>query len=180
MSINMSGTVVVPRNFRMLEDIEQGQKTGNDGAMSHQDDSDINLTQWTGMIQEFEKSLFSEERLDASSPDLWPEQIPGITDFLARSSPINTEMFNNETLVGEKPETPEWLADLDQDDINMLHGFGSLTTFALLDRVKELQDLSFQLGLEESREMTRGRLLGVLSSENNPPSTSSGQVYSRD
>lgn len=74
MSINMSGTVVVPRNFRMLEDIEQGQKTGNDGAMSHQDDSDINLTQWTGMIQEFEKSLFSEERLDASSPDLWPEQ----------------------------------------------------------------------------------------------------------
>ncbi|XP_053202119.1 protein lin-52 homolog [Panonychus citri] len=129
---------------------------------------------------ELEKYLFSEERLDASSPDLWPEQIPGMTDFLARSSPINSELFHSDTLVGEKQETPEWLRELDQDDINMLHGFGSLTTFALLDRVKELQDLSFQLGLEESREMTRGRFLGVLSSENNPPSTSSGSLFNRD
>jgi len=48
--------------------------------------------------------------------------------------------------MGDKPEPPEWLRDLDQDDINMLHGLGSLTTFALLDKVRELQDLSFQLG----------------------------------
>lgn len=58
-------------------------------------------------------------------------------------------------------ETAEWLAD-DQDDINMLHGFGSLTSIALLDKVKELHDLAFQLGLEESREMTRGKFLDVL------------------
>lgn len=73
--------------------------------------------------------------------------VPGITDFLARSSsPITSELFPSDSLGGEKQETPEWLRDLDQDDINMLHGFGSLTSFALLDRVKELQDLSFQLG----------------------------------
>ena len=48
--------------------------------------------------------------------------------------------------MGHKSEQPEWLRDLDQDDINMLHGLGSLTTFALLDKVRELQDLSFQLG----------------------------------
>ncbi|XP_054153723.1 protein lin-52 homolog [Oppia nitens] len=103
---------------------------------------------------DFEKDLLlSEERLDRASPDLWPEQIPGVTEFLANSSP---------PLFDQKSQTSEWLTDLDPDDINMLHGFGSLTASALLEKVKELQNLSYQLGLEEAREMTRGKFLNVL------------------
>lgn len=86
--------------------------------------------------------------------------MPGVTDFLARSgSPLNS--LNGGPFLEPAPkELPEWLHD--QDDVNMLHGFGSLTSVALLEKVKELQDLAFQLGLEESREMTRGKFLGVL------------------
>ncbi|CAG2119838.1 unnamed protein product [Medioppia subpectinata] len=76
-----------------------------------------------------------------------------VSEFLANSSP---------PLFDTRNQSSEWLTDLDPDDINMLHGFGSLTASALLEKVKELQNLSYQLGLEEAREMTRGKFLNVL------------------
>jgi len=51
---------------------------------------------------------------------------------------------------------------LDPEDINLLHQFGSLTSSSLVEEVKKLQNIAYQLGLEEAKEMTRGKLLHVL------------------
>uniref|UniRef100_A0A670Y9E3 Protein lin-52 homolog n=2 Tax=Serpentes TaxID=8570 RepID=A0A670Y9E3_PSETE len=120
---------------------------------------------------DLEASLLSFEKLDRASPDLWPEQLPGVAEFAASfKSPITSS-------------PPKWMAELENDDIDMLRELGSLTTANLMEKVRGLQNLAYQLGLDESpwgrykqneeekkikaiitepREMTRGKFLNIL------------------
>lgn len=101
--------------------------------------------------------LMSFENLDRASPDLWPEKIPGVTEF-------EVEQKAKSKTNG----TPKWLADLEKDDISLLQEFGSLTLSQLMEKVRGLQNLAYQLGLEEAREMTRGKFLDILAKPKQP------------
>lgn len=86
---------------------------------------------------DLETSLLSFEKLDRASPDLWPEQLPGVAEFAASfKSPIASS-------------PPKWMAELENDDIEMLRELGSLTITNLMEKVRGLQNLAYQLGLEE-------------------------------
>ncbi|XP_043930660.1 protein lin-52 homolog isoform X1 [Protopterus annectens] len=86
---------------------------------------------------DLETSLLSFEKLDRASPDLWPEQLPGVAEFAASfKSPITAS-------------PPKWMAELETDDIDMLKELGSLTTANLMEKVRGLQNLAYQLGLDE-------------------------------
>ncbi|XP_008050356.2 protein lin-52 homolog [Carlito syrichta] len=90
---------------------------------------------------DLEASLLSFEKLDRASPDLWPEQLPGVAEFAASfKSPITSS-------------PPKWMAEIERDDIDMLKELGSLTTANLMEKVRGLQNLAYQLGLDELQEV---------------------------
>ncbi|XP_043284819.1 protein lin-52 homolog isoform X3 [Venturia canescens] len=92
-----------------------------------------------------EESLMSLEKLDRASPDLWPEQ--SVNEFVAQNS--------------LQSEAASWSAALTPDDINQLHQLGNLTMTGLIAEVKKLHDIAYQVGLEEAKEMTRGKYLNI-------------------
>ncbi|XP_055903948.1 protein lin-52 homolog [Eupeodes corollae] len=106
------------------------------GGSSNKDDTD-------------EEALISLEKLDRASPDLWPEKIPGITDFIAMSeTPIHTS-------------SSSWSKGLSQEDILAMHELGVYSTNGLIMEIKKLYDEAYQLGVVEAKEMTRGKYLGI-------------------
>ena len=54
---------------------------------------------------------------------------------------------------------------INEDDAVMLHELASLTSAQLKDKIDCLLKLSYQLGMQESHEMTRGKFLNVLPKE---------------
>ncbi|XP_032200838.1 protein lin-52 homolog isoform X1 [Mustela erminea] len=96
---------------------------------------------------DLEASLLSFEKLDRASPDLWPEQLPGVAEFAASfKSPITSS-------------PPKWMAEIERDDIDMLKELGSLTTANLMEKVRGLQNLAYQLGLDECTSSRKPSLI---------------------
>ncbi|KAL7992546.1 hypothetical protein Chor_016802 [Crotalus horridus] len=72
---------------------------------------------------DLEASLLSFEKLDRASPDLWPEQCRDLKEF---KKPITSS-------------PPKWMAELENDDIDMLRAKAKLlfAGFGLLNSRKE-------------------------------------------
>jgi len=98
-------------------------------------------------LEDLESSLLALERLDRGSPDLWPDTIPGVSQFVPLETPN---------------DSPAVIKGLSQDDLSTIHQLGNLPTQHLMDEVKRLQNIAYQLGLEETKEMTRGKYLNIL------------------
>ncbi|XP_018431191.1 PREDICTED: protein lin-52 homolog [Nanorana parkeri] len=107
---------------------------------------------------DLETSLLSFEKLDRASPDLWPEQRK--LNFALHREHCGTSFLLGTPLpIASSP--PKWMAELENDDIEMLSELGSLTITNLMEKVRGLQNLAYQLGLEECEYLS---CLSVLSS----------------
>ena len=51
---------------------------------------------------------------------------------------------------------------LDKKDLEMIHELSNLTVTQIMERLQALKNQTYQLGLQESKEMTRGKFLNVL------------------
>lgn len=78
----------------------------------------------------------------------------GVRRFLSSLVPLTS------TPVLEKSGS-EWNSEFSADEMNLLYSFASLSDSAIMDRIREFHNVSYQLGLEESHEMVRGNLLQI-------------------
>jgi len=101
---------------------------------------------------DLEQSLLSMEKLDRASPDIWPERIyPGI-EFVMEAP----------RLPDPKPIPSVVPQEMDKHDYTLIGKYSKFSPDELIGEVKQLQNLAYQLGLEEAKEMTRGKYLNIL------------------
>jgi len=79
-------------------------------------------------FDDFENNLRALERLDRSSPDLWPEQIPGFNQFIPNTPGTNA---SSPGLSGE------WMHELGKDDMELLVQLGTLSLPNILSEMNE-------------------------------------------
>ncbi|EAT44049.1 AAEL004552-PA [Aedes aegypti] len=100
-------------------------------------------------LDDDEPKLMSLEKLDRGSPEIWPAKGPSMNEF-------NTPNLNF--------SPPAWTKGLTQDDINSMYQLGALSSNGIIAEVKKLYDQAYQLGVQEAKEMTRGKYLNIFTS----------------
>jgi len=93
--------------------------------------------------------LMSTESMNRASPLLW--EAPGVTSLYA-----------NSLLPSPPPPGPSPPLALSPDDISLLNRFSALSGEELIEEVKRLQHVAYQLAVEENKQITRGKYLQVL------------------
>eukprot|EP00731_Ephydatia_muelleri_P022225 Em0014g816a len=101
--------------------------------------------------------LVSNEKLTSDSPVMWPDH-----NFFGDFNPLLLS-----------PAPPKWLLEVQKEDNQMMNEFGSLTHSQLMDKVRALENLAYQLGVEEAKQMSRGRVLSIFDVPDHQPGTSS-------
>uniref|UniRef100_A0A914V5J8 Uncharacterized protein n=1 Tax=Plectus sambesii TaxID=2011161 RepID=A0A914V5J8_9BILA len=91
------------------------------------------------------------EKIDRASPELWPERVPGAWDFSRQHSSV---------VPGIKPIN-RFRTDLDPDDVRLVNELGQLNADQLMEHIKNLQNNAYALGVEEAKQLSRGKFLKI-------------------